>query len=79
MDFTFLPMSPAVAVAASFFYDLGCGMGPKSPEFLELLLVPLAACVIPLRKSLERLHQRFGEQQVVKLLKSKARSVEMMI
>lgn len=49
-----------------------CGMGPKSPEFLELLLVPLAACVIPLRKSLERLHQRFGEQQVVKLLKSKA-------
>jgi hypothetical protein len=50
-------------------------MGPKSPEFLELLLVPLAACVIPLRKSLERLHQRFGEQQVVKLLKSKARSI----
>ena len=48
-------------------------MGPKSPEFMELLLVPLAACVIPLRKSLERLHQRFGEQQVVKLLKSKAR------
>ena len=50
-------------------------MGPKSPEFLELLLVPLATCVIPLRKSLERLHQRFGEQQVVKLLKSKARSI----
>ena len=50
----------------------GCGMGPKSQEFLDLLLVPLAASVIPLRKSLERLNQRFGERQVVTLLQNKA-------
>lgn len=47
-------------------------MGPKSQEFLDLLLVPLAASVIPLRKSLERLNQRFGERQVVTLLQNKA-------
>ncbi|CAE7305487.1 unnamed protein product, partial [Symbiodinium microadriaticum] len=49
-----------------------CGMGASSAEFQELLGVPLAACVVPLRHSLAGLQERLGEQQVATLLKTKA-------
>ncbi|CAK9092592.1 unnamed protein product [Durusdinium trenchii] len=51
-----------------------CSLGAKAPEFLEALFVPLAACVIPLRKSIERLNERFGDR-LLALLQSKASQV----
>ena len=49
----------------------GCSLGPKSPEFLEILVVPLSACVIPLRKSLQSLSDLFGDR-LSTLLQKKA-------
>eukprot|EP00439_Symbiodinium_sp_Y106_P020646 s3651_g2.t1 len=67
----------AAIVLSEDFAALGevapcCGMGTSSAEFQELLGVPLAACTVPLRRSLAGLQERLGEQQVATLLKTKA-------
>ncbi|CAE7532528.1 ATM [Symbiodinium sp. CCMP2592] len=67
----------AAIVLSEDFAALGevapcCGMGASSAEFQELLGVPLAACTVPLRRSLAGLQERLGEQQVATLLKTKA-------
>eukprot|EP00931_Biecheleriopsis_adriatica_P101418 TRINITY_DN7655_c3_g1_i1.p1 TRINITY_DN7655_c3_g1~~TRINITY_DN7655_c3_g1_i1.p1 ORF type:complete len:3029 (+),score=615.62 TRINITY_DN7655_c3_g1_i1:50-9136(+) len=49
-----------------------CGHRPGSPEFEELLLVPLAGCLLPLRRSMVPLKERFGSQLGTKLKSNSA-------
>ncbi|CAJ1371480.1 unnamed protein product [Effrenium voratum] len=63
-------------VLAEDFGQLGdlapcCGLGAASGEFLELVAVPLAGALVPLRKSLQVLQEKLGDK-VLPLLQRKA-------